>query len=119
MAIGTETYKGLAVPLNGESEIRQTTVGNDVLTLTRKSGGTADMIVIRDADGTENAAITKRGHLWQKVITTAPTTGLVKGEMLVVWSGDFPSLGMCISTAAQTVKYITAFNNTTAGRITV
>ena len=35
MAAGTSTYDGLAVPLNGESEIEQVTAANDVLTLTQ------------------------------------------------------------------------------------
>lgn len=117
MAVGNDTYKGLAVPLNGQAEIKQTDAATDVLTLTRKSGGTGDMLVIREADGTERFTVTKRGNIISRIYTTAPTTGLVKGELMVVWSGDFPSLGVCISTAAQTIRYAPAFGNVTAGRI--
>lgn len=121
MAEGTSTYKGLAVPLNGEAEIQQINAATDVLTLTRKSGGTGDMVVIQDADGTERFVVRPKGYLGltPNILTTAPTTGLVKGDLLVVWSGDFPSLGICISTATKAIRYAPAFAGVTAGRTSV
>ena len=38
--------------------------------------------------------------------TTAPTTGLVKGDMMVLFNTSLPRIGVCTSTAAQTIKYI-------------
>jgi hypothetical protein len=49
-------------------------------------------------------------------ITTAPTTGLRKGDLLVVWaSATNPVLGMCVSEATQLVQYIAGFNAGTLG----
>lgn len=45
MAEGTETYKGLAVPLVGESEIKQVTAATDILTLTAGYTGSTVTIV--------------------------------------------------------------------------
>lgn len=38
--------------------------------------------------------------------TAALTTGLIKGDLFVGFSGSAPRIGICSSTAAQTVKYI-------------
>jgi len=44
MAEGNSTYKGLAVPLHGESEIFQTTAATDILTLTAITGASGDFL---------------------------------------------------------------------------
>jgi hypothetical protein len=36
----------------------------------------------------------------------APTTGLTKGDFFIGFLGSVPRLGVCWSTAAQSVKYI-------------
>ena len=124
MPVGDSAYKGLAVPLFGESEIVQRTLGNDILTLTAITGATGDFLVARQDDGTELAVLDQNGSL--NVVrlsfgiaaapTTAPTTGLTKGEMLVVWSSaTHPVLGMCVSTATNLVQYIAGFNAGTLG----
>ena len=124
MAEGTETYKGLAVPLVGESEIKQVTAATDILTLTAVTGGTGDFMVFQSAGGGELAYIDANGYVTlQRLtlgaangITTAPTTGLTKGELLVVWSSATnPVLGMCVSTATQLVQYTYGFNADTLG----
>jgi len=57
---------------------------------------------------------------WGDVPSTAPTTGLVKGDMMVVWSAaSTPVLGMVTSTAGNTVKYISPFDSKTLGRASV
>ena len=38
--------------------------------------------------------------------TTAPTTGLVKGDLMVLFNTSNPRIGVCSSTAAQAIKYI-------------
>lgn len=62
-APGTATYKGIAVPLFGESEISGTStpssVGQDMLTLTASSGNTADFMVFRTYLGKPGDASSK------------------------------------------------------------
>ena len=107
MASGTKTYQGLAVPLNGESEIKQTTAATDVLTITKITAGTGDVLVIRESDNTERFVVRPKGYLSHStLITTAPTTGLLKGDFFIGFNGSVPRLGVCSSTAAQTIKYI-------------
>lgn len=57
------------------------------------------------------------GRVGLTVCTTVPTTGLTKGELLMIFHGDRPILGCCISDATQTVKMLT-FKNGTLGRLT-
>ena len=108
MASGTSTYKGMAVPLNGQSEIKQVTAATDVLTITKITGGTGDVLVIRESDlTTERFVVRPKGYLSHgTTITTAPTTGLLKGDWFIGFNGSVPRLGVCSSTAAQTIKYI-------------
>lgn len=40
------------------------------------------------------------------VLTTKPTTGLTKGELMLLFHGSMPKLGVCTSTGAQTIKMI-------------
>ena len=111
MAAGTSTYDGLAVPLNGESEIEQVTAANDVLTLTRVTAGTGDMIVLQDADGTAKLKLGAdgafgSGRIGFRAVTTAPTTGLTKGEFFVAFNGTVAHLGVCNSTAGKRIQWI-------------
>lgn len=124
MAEGTSNYKGLAVPLRGESEIKQVTAATDILTLTAVTGGTGDFLVFQSAGGGELAYVDANGYLTLQrlslgavgAFTTAPTTGLTKGELLVVWSSATnPVLGMCVSQASQAVNYTYGFNADTLG----
>jgi len=126
MAEGNENYKGLAVPLYGESEIVQQTAATDIITLTATSGATGDFLVAQTAGGGEVFVIEASGKtsvISNRLVlgvaeapTTAPTTGLTKGEMMVVWSSaTHPVLGMCVSTATNLVQYIAGFNAGTLG----
>lgn len=38
--------------------------------------------------------------------SAAPTTELIKGDFFIGFNGSVPRIGICSSTAAQTVKYI-------------
>lgn len=124
MAEGNSSYKGLAVPLAGESEIRQITAANDILTLTAITAATGDFLVCQTAGGGELVVIDANGYVTvQRLVIgavnspiTAPTTGLTKGEMFLVWSSTtHPVLGMCVSAATQLVQYIAGFNADTLG----
>ena len=75
MAEGNDTYYGLAVPLHGESEIKQTPGDEaiDILTITGSTGTqTGDFIVCQSGAGTEAFVVSSSGL----ITTTAGITGL-------------------------------------------
>lgn len=124
MAEGNKTYRGLAVPLRGESEIFQITAATDILTLTAATGATGDFLVAQTVGGGEVFVVDDAGDVTVRRLivgavnapTTAPTTGLTKGEMFLVWkSATHPVLAMCVSQATQLVQYIAGFNADTLG----
>lgn len=137
MPEGTNTWKGLAVPLCGESEVKQITAANDILTLTGATSMSGDFLVCQTSTGTEKFYVDASGNIVTagsitstgaiaapkaslgSTYTTAPTTGLTKGDIFVVFpgAGTAPSLGICYSTATNAVRYAT-FNTETAGRLT-
>ncbi len=120
MTVGDKTFLGLAVPLNGEAEIIQSTAATDMLTLTGKGGQSGDFFVARSSAGTEkfvvdyNGKVTVAGGLAiatgkflnLPVATTAITTGLVKGDFFVLHVSTAPLLSVCISDAGNTCYYI-------------
>ena len=126
MAEGNSTYKGLAVPLNGESEIVQQTAANDIITLTGATSQSGDFLVCQNSSGTELFVIDSNGYptipgrmALGSAITTAPTTGLTKGDLILFWEANTaPVLGVCVSTATNDIKYISPFDTETAGRTT-
>lgn len=120
------TWMGRAVPLNGESQIYQLTAANDILTLTKVTSGTGDFLVLENNSGTELVVIESDGDVniaagaylnLGSTVTTAPTTGLTKGDLFVAFSTSSPVLGICTSTAANTVKYLSPFDTKTLGRV--
>ena len=121
MATGNKSWKGLAVPLNGESNINQITAADDVLTITGASGQTGDFLVAENSSGTEKFVVDANGYVTStrirmgSAITTAPTTGLVKGDLFVAFGGSTstaPNIGVCVSTATQLIKYFGAVTET-------
>jgi hypothetical protein len=114
-------YEGLNVPMfpSDSAVIQQMASAStyDLLTLKRGSAATGSPFAIQDVNGTQQYAITKNYGLALKVRTTRPTTGLVKGEILLLFHGSTPKLGICSSTAAQTIKLIRA-KTKTFGRLT-
>jgi hypothetical protein len=75
MTEGTDTYKGLAVPLFGDSEIKARTIGTDVLTLTGASGQAGDFIVCRKG-GSEEFVVDVTGNVIAGSVTVAGVTTL-------------------------------------------
>ena len=63
MTVGTCTFNSQAVPLNGESEIVQQTLGTDILTITGATSQTGDFLVCRNSAGTEVFSINSSGDL--------------------------------------------------------
>ena len=68
MAEGTSTFKGLAVPLSGESEIKQITAATDMLTLTGATSMSGDFLVMQDVDGTEVNAFYSDGRIMNTIV---------------------------------------------------
>ena len=153
MAEGTDSYKGLAVPLFGDFEIKQRTAGTDMMTLTGITSQTGDFIVCQDSAGNENFVVEEEGQVtcasaftvtaggvgvtagdihatagdvivadgyyfrYSSPVTTAPTTGLTKGDFFIAMSTSTPQIGICYSTAGKSLRYITA-DTKTIGRTT-
>ena len=122
MATGTATYGTHGVPLLPRTgfTITQLAASTDVDLMTLKLGpsSTASWLALQDSDGTQRFAVTKNAGVAWRVRTTRPTTGLVKGEMFVVFHNSLPKIAVCSSTAAQTVKMINV-RMKTFGRRTV
>ena len=132
MVVGDKTFKGLAVPLFGESEITQLTLGTDILTITGVGSQSGDFLVCRNSALTEKfvvdvsgnttvaGTLAVGGHLTvtgsyikgPTALTTAPTTGLTDGWMFLAMAASTPQIGICYSTAANSIRYITAITKT-------
>src|SRR3990167_6552058 len=102
MAVGTSTYRGLAVPLNGEVQLSQATAATDFITLTGDATISGDYLVCRPGS-TQVFVISSAGAIATVSIPTGvgvaglrldplkalkcsapyatalPTTGLAKG----------------------------------------
>ena len=145
MAPGTDTYKGLAIPLFGHStmEARSTTL--DILTMDLAASGTGDFFVFRTNAGTELSYIDSAGafqavgaagasgvilgkgtvgqtafaKLRLPILSTAPASaGLTKGDIwLAKASTDTYRMALCISTVAATVRYDAILNRVTLGTV--
>jgi hypothetical protein len=59
----------------------------------------------------------KVAQLTLTIFTTRPTTGLIKGDLLLLMHTSTPKIGVCTSTAAQTIKLI-RLKTKTFGRLT-
>jgi len=95
MAEGTTTYDGLAIPLSGEYEQTQTTVGNDMVTLTGKASMTGDFLVCQNSTGAELFVIGASGSMSfaQQQLTVSATTMVAGMNIVVSSTGALASLG--------------------------
>lgn len=117
MAEGSDTYKGLAVPLFGDFEIKQRTAANDIMSITGASGQSGDFIVCQQSDGTEVFAVDSGGQLVAAdfpvfngtVVTTAPTTGLTTGELF--WYDAANVRTLAVASGAGTLWRVAMTNN--------
>lgn len=71
MATGSNTFKGLAVPLQGESNITQLAIANDILTITAATSNTSDYLVCENSSGTENFFVKSTGNVRINATNTA------------------------------------------------
>jgi len=133
MTVGDRTFKGLAVPLSGEFELKQETLGTDFMTMTGVTSQTADFIVCRNSSLTEKFVVDKDGVVtaaggygaivgtgatlsgdviisganavnFSSVPTTAATTGITKGDIFVMETSTFVQLA--IGQTANALRYV-------------
>ena len=95
MAEGNSTYEGLAAPLFGEYEQTQTTVGNDMVTLTGKASMTGDFLVCQTSAGSEVFVVGVSGSLsvTQQQLTVSATTMVAGLNIVVSSTGALQALG--------------------------
>lgn len=125
MTEGTDAYKGLAVPLFGDCEIKARTTGTDILTLTGMTGQTGDFLVCRTGTGTtsEEFSVTIDGNVASgdvnvtgattltgivtytgkpiygtaAMLDTAPTAGMTTGGLYVWAAANVYTIGVASS----------------------
>lgn len=114
------TTEAMVVEDGGNVVITQSAAGDVGLKILRASTPTAHALKIADnGDGTtKQFVITANYNILPRVYTTRPTTGLVKGEIMVLFHNSLPKIGICASTAAQRIKLINV-RTKTFGRRTV
>jgi hypothetical protein len=106
MAEGTKTYEGLAVPLFGESEIKQQTAATDIITLTGAASMSGDFLVCQSSTGTESFVVDKDGDITG---ASLDVTGQVEAATLAVTgigTFDYPARAAGVKT--YTVAGLTA-----------
>ena len=118
MTAGTDSYKGLGVPLLGDFEIKQRTAATDMMTLTGATSQTGDFIVAQIAAGTEVFVVEDSGKVraadWPvfngTVATTKPILGeMAQGEVFFFWTTSVMQFGVGTGTSAP--WYATMTNN--------
>jgi len=113
---GTERF---SVEDGGNVVMTQKAAGDVGLKILRASTPTSDALKIADNgdSSTKRWAISKNYNPLMRVLTTRPTTGLTKGELMLLFHNSTPKLGVCISTAGQAIKLI-RLKTKTFGRLT-
>ena len=89
MATGKDSYKGLAVPLFGDFEIKQRTAATDIVTIAGASGQSGDFIVAQVDGDTEVFVVEDSGKIvsadWPvfagTVASTKPASGMTTGQV--------------------------------------
>jgi hypothetical protein len=128
MAENSNTFKGLAAPLNGGFEITGLSTTLDIMTLTQAGGGTGDSIVCQTSGGTEVFVVEDDGKMTVGgegititsggltvtaggVTVTAgePTTGLTRGDSIMYQAANIWTFGYC--TSNQTVVKVAFTDN--------
>ena len=133
MAEGNSTYKGLGVPLYGQSEIIQltdsTSIAEDIVTITGATSQTGDFLVCQIAAGTEVFTVDVSGNVVAAgtlaltgiatlsdfpvingaIVTTAPTTGLTTGSFF--WYDAANVRQLAVASGAGAIWRVAMTNN--------
>lgn len=133
MATGSDTWKGLGVPLFGDFELRHRTAATDHVTLTAASGASGDFLVCRTAGGGELFVVQPEGQLtvasaatFAKLVTvssggitlTDGTLTLTKGSTILS-NGGLTITGGDITHTSGTYTFTKGSIILTAGGLTV
>jgi hypothetical protein len=120
-AVDSTGTKRFTVEDGGNVVVTQKAAADIGLALLRATAPSADAVRITANDGSVSAnkawRVTKNYNTLPRVYTTRPTTGLTKGEMLVLFHNSTPKIGICISTVGQQIKLI-RLKTKTFGRLT-
>ena len=116
MAAGTDTYLGLAAPLYGDFTITGRTAATDTVTIVQPATPTGNSFVVKNSSGTQKFAVHNSGRLQLLLLTTRPTTGLTKGELMLLMHTSTPKLGVVFNTS-NGIKLI-RLKTKTFGRLT-
>jgi hypothetical protein len=81
MTVGTGTFMGLAMPLSGEAEMKQSALATDILTITGATSQSGDFLVCRVVGGTEKFSIDVSGNVI--AAGTVAATGKISGAYFV------------------------------------
>lgn len=108
----------LVVQSDGNIVVTQEAAGTVGLKILRASGPTSHAIKVADnGDGTTKQwAITKNYGMLMRIFTTKPTTGLTKGEVILLMHTSTPKLGVVFNTS-NGIKFI-RLKTKTFGRLT-
>ena len=117
MAVGSDTYNGLGVPLFGDFEIKQRTAATDVITITGAASQSGDFIVARNSSNTEKFVVEDSGRIvaadWPvfngTIATTAPSTGLTSGQIFFYDAANVRQFA--VADAAGTLWRVAMTNN--------
>ena len=111
MAEGTSTFMGLAPALLGESEIKQQTAANDIVTITGAASQTGDYIVAQNSTGTEHFVVSSSGLVTATGVSlsgVAAFTGAV--TMAGVSSTTSAGLTVSVTSTGAIAEYGTSPN---------
>jgi hypothetical protein len=111
LSVPNYPYEGTTITQSNASS------SSEVLTIKRGASATGGWLSLQEGDGTARFGISKNAGVLWRARTTRPTTGLTKGEMMVIFHGSTPKIAICTSTAGQTLKLIRA-RTKTFGRLT-
>jgi len=119
MAEGSDTFKGLAVPLNGNFEITGQVAATDIMTITGAASQSGDFIVCQTQNGTERFVVEDGGRVkigaeylnFGTVPTTAPTTGLSVGDVFLLQTAANTYYLAAADATSQTIWKVALSNN--------
>jgi len=102
MTAGTDAFKGLALPVNGEATMTQQTAATDILTIIGASGQTGDYLNLVDSSGNEDFSFQANAILKMGNVTAKPASGAL-GGMFMHRTGTSYRLGLFVT--GSTAKY--------------
>lgn len=110
MPTGTLMFKGLGVPINGEFEIKQVTLGTDIMTIRGVGSQTGDFIVCRNSSLTEKFVVDKDGNIVTAGTSVTFSGGATSAPALIA----FGTLGTTAPSTASAAAQLFLLQDSTA-----